>query len=381
MKNRWIKSAFIQGYKIFLVAGLMMVPLPWLLPAFLQHWAEPAFQSLCQQSGVGLKCKVAPSEMKWSGWRHPLTFQLDKLDVTHELGNISFQQVNISIPVWGVLMQEDTAMTFSVKNAEIDIPSYFLEKLHLQDLTSTLYVKGSSYRLKSLSFNVQEAKTFLSADWEGKTQQLILKGHVEGALLEHLAKRWPLPLAPIPRKWVTENLPKGVVEYADVSLKGQKKDGSWVIEDIHGTIRAQGVEVHYLGDLPPVMNTYGEIHYNKKDFNILAHGEAAGVSLEAADIKITDLDQKDQYINLDLKLSGPLPAALDLMTHRPLEFSQKLKLNPRKIKGTAETHLKLPPERVILSRTPCLFPEDSNHIFHLSRSALPATIGLHFLVL
>ncbi|MEQ8195120.1 MAG: AsmA-like C-terminal region-containing protein, partial [Rhodospirillales bacterium] len=57
-------------------------------------------------------------------------------------------------------------------------------------------------------------------------------------------------------------------------------------------------------------------------------------------VRLTSLDQKDQYADIDLTVDGPVDSALKLVEGKPIEFSSRLGFTSSKARGNSSTRLR-----------------------------------------
>lgn len=297
------------------------------------HLAQPTLESFCDQPRWGLKCRVEAREIAWAGWKHPLSLQIDQIDLNHEKGDVSLKDVSLRLSLMNLINKAGSVIRLSADQALISSPEFFPDSVNLSQLSGR-YDQNEFH----LAFSLDETEAKIAINFDGT--RLTFDGELYHSDLSKLNARWPLPLAPKPRQWVTKNLPQGVVDKADVHLEALWGD-SFKVLNVTGEIIAKGVDVYYLGKLPPITNVKGRATYTLEDFYIDAHGHADDIQVQNAKIHISKLDEKDQYIDLNLDLSSPLSSAIHFMSLKPLEFSQKLNLNAQKITGDVRTNLKL----------------------------------------
>ncbi|MCK4940212.1 MAG: hypothetical protein KAR80_07910, partial [Rhodospirillaceae bacterium] len=170
-----------------------------------------------------------------------------------------------------------------------------------------------------------------------------LSGVLHGMRLEGLERYWPKIVAPDARKWVLENMPKGVSPKAEmvVSLVSDK-DGVH-IDTLEGSIEGRDVTINYLSPMPAVTGANGVAAFDKDSFDIQVTSADSynGVVPNNAVINFTKLNTDDPVADFDLNLSGSISGALDLINYDPLNFAEVIGLDPQKTSGTVETNLKI----------------------------------------
>ncbi|WP_421876897.1 AsmA-like C-terminal domain-containing protein [Pacificispira sp.] len=159
-----------------------------------------------------------------------------------------------------------------------------------------------------------------------------------------LPEFWPAELAPNPREWVLENIPKGDVPQAGIaltaSLPGYDPD-QLVLEDLSGSIRLNNADVHYLRPLEPVVGVDGFATFGPSRFDIdVERGTVNDARLTGGRIEITDLDIGKEKIDIALNIDTPLQTALTLLDTDPFNYISKIGLETGGITGQARTQVR-----------------------------------------
>ena len=237
---------------------------------------------------------------------------------------------------------------------DIIFPPYYPKKTPLEEVKFEITLTPSKIKLVHLTLQTQDAlaqlsgtirsKSILTDFREGRDLKLSMKGNLDRLPVDLIDVYWPQGLASNARRWVTTNLSKGQAQSAIIRMKANLRGGAspdLTISELSGNIDAKGVDVAYLGDLPKVVNTSGHCRYTKANFIIDAQGTCDGMTVKDAHLDISRLDQTHGHMDIDLKVAGGLKPALNLISQKPLELTQKLGLDPKLFDGQAETHLKL----------------------------------------
>ena len=242
----------------------------------------------------------------------------------------------------------------TVGSGEIILPPYYPNKIPIQHAKFEVNLTPSKIKLTQLTVRAADAfaqlsgavrgRSILSNLQAGQDVSLSLQGNLDRLPVDLIKVYWPHGLAKDAREWVTTNLSKGEAENATIQMKAILRvgdDPDLTIKELSGDIDAKGVDVAYLGDLPKVIDTSGHCRYTKSNFIIDAHGTCDGMEVRDAHLDISQLDQEHGHMDIDLKVDGELKPALNLISQKPLELTQKLGLDPKLFDGQAETHLKL----------------------------------------
>jgi Protein of unknown function/AsmA-like C-terminal region len=205
----------------------------------------------------------------------------------------------------------------------------------------SLELKPDKISLTEGKFSLEDKTFDLTGDLllpAGKSACLNL--HLLGeAPLPFLQKIWPHKLAIKARTWIFERLSKG--EAHNVTLRYQPGNDS---EQAHfsGTMGLRGLTVDYLPGMPKASDVSGQAIFDTKTFSIVfAQGRLQNQHLDKGKLVIDGLDQKDQTLATELTFSGPIPDLLEIISNKPLEYTQKFNLVPAAFKGTSQTVLKL----------------------------------------
>lgn len=242
----------------------------------------------------------------------------------------------------------------TVGSGEIIFPPYYPNKTPIQHAKFEVNLTPSKIKLTQLTVRTADAfaqlsgalrgHSILTALQAGQDVSLSLQGNLDRLPVDLIKVYWPHGLAKDAREWVTTNLSKGEAENATIQMKATLHVGdvpALTIKELSGDIDAKGVDVAYLGNLPKVVDTSGHCRYTKSNFIIDAHGTCDGMAVKDAHLDISQLDQEHGHMDIDLKVNGELKPALNLISQKPLELTQKLGVDPKLFEGQAETHLKL----------------------------------------
>ncbi len=160
---------------------------------------------------------------------------------------------------------------------------------------------------------------------------------VEKLPMNKFAEVWPKPVMPNPRDWLSANLHNGTYDRAEVSIRGSllfDKIGDMTISEGTGKVLATKGQVTYIEGLPPVegVDAVATFDLNKMDVQITGGG-IGNLRLAPFTLQITGLSEIDQYIDIPMQVSGPIPEVLRLLDHQPLGYAKKLGLAPQDLTG------------------------------------------------
>ena len=82
--------------------------------------------------------------------------------------------------------------------------------------------------------------------------------------------------------------------------------------------------------------------FNEEVFEaFVTSGKSGDLAIKRGRIRITGLDEFDQYANIDLSIAGSVGSKLTYIDHPPLGFAAAIGIDPKNVAGSATTKLKL----------------------------------------
>jgi len=192
----------------------------------------------------------------------------------------------------------------------------------------------------SLDRPTVEGSLTVREDGIGYNLDATVKG--TGFAFDDIARYWPAGIGANPRNWILKHMPGGRIDdaHAQVSLH-VTREGEVEIGSVGGEIRAKDLVVDYLPPMPKITKGVAHAKFNEKKFDIeVLGGEASGLTAQGR-VVIDDLDKKDQWTDLDLKIVGPLSAVLRTLDSEPFRFARAVGLSPNEAAGDTMTRLKL----------------------------------------
>lgn len=136
---------------------------------------------------------------------------------------------------------------------------------------------------------------------------------------------WPLPVSKVTRAWIGENVLEGRLHRPAMALRhksGQKEP------DIALSFDFTEGDVRLLSQLPPLDQASGRVGLYDNRFTLLlqeggAQNELGRINAAGSVFTVTDVKVKPAPAEVDLNVSGPLPAALHLMDNPPLRVMER----------------------------------------------------------
>lgn len=206
------------------------------------------------------------------------------------------------------------------------------------------------------SLRLEEARLLLTDGIEAqvtgqasvsKPQKGTLTARLVNVPVDSLPSYWPASVGVNARKWVLTNLTKGKVPMAEAKLGfSHSGDGALLLENLTAALSVEGLQVNYLGKLPPVQGVSGTVTFDQASGKMqiaTTGGQVAGtkVMAGAGQIELDGLNAPDQNIKIDLPLKGPVTDILSVIDQPPLGFAKRLGVLPSSAAGEAEGRLKI----------------------------------------
>ena len=172
-----------------------------------------------------------------------------------------------------------------------------------------------------------------------------VKANVRNVAFARLKNYWPPDVAYGGRRWMLANMTEGMGHEVQMSVSGQLNpaDGKGAtVGAANGTIRADGLSVRYMPEMPIVRGIAANATFNLGGMDITTSGGAVdGLALTVPEgvIKLSGFDKKVQYADIDIKVVGPVSDALKLIDNPPLRYASKMKIDPALVKGESSTKL------------------------------------------
>lgn len=158
--------------------------------------------------------------------------------------------------------------------------------------------------------------------------------------VDRLGDFWPHGVAKGARKWILGNLSSGTVERATASLAAVvpvDAPDTAEMAALAGEIHARDVDVRYFRDLPPVTGVAGVARFDARRMDLdLDGGSLRDLAVGRSSIAITGLEGRDEHIDIEVPVAGPLTTVLDLLDMPPLGYPSRLGLDRSGAAGRAD---------------------------------------------
>lgn len=157
--------------------------------------------------------------------------------------------------------------------------------------------------------------------------------------LAQLMQRWPAQLALTARTWVKENLSGGRVG-ARLFIKRSLLDKK--APPLTGELDIKDTKVRLFEGVFFVNNVSakGTFDDTSLTFNV-EKGTLQNQQLTKGHIAITGLDNDKEFFELKADFKGDIPDMLNILSKKPLEYTQKIPVPVDSLKGNIATHLHL----------------------------------------
>lgn len=379
---RFMFLTFAASSGTILIAGTILIGKLAIAPIDLEYIKTQIEDSLSGFS-PGSMVKIQQTRMIWDQEDHHIVIQASGVTFTNGSDNFNIPEINIGFKLTPLLHGNFIPKVIDLHRPHLRFKSNndsqiqdFLDSLVNKNLMTLSQIKISNGSVTIEKFNLNHDLHFTDVNIEVSLRDkiLVLDGSMKnkyagfvvkaqgqfnkngdlrvissadlhGLSWENLPILWPTTLAPVPRSWVLENLSKGAVSKAGINIGVtilNNKFQNIKLERLDGEINFSGMTVHYLEGLPDVANVNGKAIYDTQSFRIKAdQGKVNDLRNIKGDLLITDMDKENQFMKIDLDISGSLKSALHIIDTPGLKFASKYNISPNKISGDMDTKLKL----------------------------------------
>lgn len=158
--------------------------------------------------------------------------------------------------------------------------------------------------------------------------------------VDDFRRYWPPSIGPDAWEWCTQHLHDGIVPHVEAKLAFASRDGAVDVTALDARLDVQRLTVDYLSPMPPVHNAAGTVTADLTSLRIdIDAGDAAGLRVGDGFVLISDLDRKDQWIDIDLLIAGPVRSAMTVISAQPLDYDAKIGIDPQQTSGEVTTRL------------------------------------------
>lgn len=237
---------------------------------------------------------------------------------------------------------------------EIALPDLGLDTVQVRRLVAqgTVAQTLDHVRLEAAAVDLDGLSARMNGDVnlrDGEIADLDLVLNADPFTVETLKRLWPTAVGPDARAWISENILAGNIldTRARVQLTGAQLAGTEPIpaEAVNLEWRVEGAEVRYFKPLPTVTAVVGTARMSAQRLDIaISQGRVGELVASQGTVVITGLDEKDQFADISIVVSGPTARALELLDREPLRFVRRFGFEAAAAGGTARTqaHFKFP---------------------------------------
>ncbi len=171
--------------------------------------------------------------------------------------------------------------------------------------------------------------------------------NIDELTLNELTQYWPQDIKPNTRAWISRNLHNGTVSDVrfDIELAGTSLD-TLDVSSFEGSALLAGIDVTYINQMPPVMNTSGTMRLGLSEVVIDIDGGNVNLpvfeeqlDIESGRVRLHGLDTTSHLADIDLRIDGQLHDAVALIDEEPLRYSSALGIQPASVSGEAQVLL------------------------------------------
>jgi uncharacterized protein YhdP len=165
---------------------------------------------------------------------------------------------------------------------------------------------------------------------------------VENMEVDRLSHFWPVSLARNARRWVTENISRGVAREARLKLTGEVRDlKDLSVRSIAGGIVYENLTVRYLAPMPPVRQVRGTATFTDARFDLaIAGGVLDGLRVTQSTVALSGLDNERERADIEVVIGGPVEDALRLIDSKPLGYPSRIGIGLDGVAGDAAIRLR-----------------------------------------
>ncbi|MCW0235726.1 MAG: AsmA-like C-terminal domain-containing protein [Ferrovibrio sp.] len=280
----------------------------------------------------------------------------DFADVVPELAPLDY----IAAPLAGslTLTVSDTGtqlgLNFDLRAGEgqINAPDLLPQPLALQEARFRGYADGSKGILfldeASLSFADRFRASFggTLTRQEGERYGLDINGQFFDMATNALGQYWPPGMAKNARDWVTGHLSQGKVGAGRFAAKltPEMVDGSKRLpsDAIKLDFAFEGLTLDYLAPMSRMTDGKGIASLDADVFTLnLESGRVGNIASGPGNVKITGLQDRDQFAEISNVARGSSADILGLIDQKPLGFPSKLGIKPASVGGQGEVKFRL----------------------------------------
>lgn len=172
---------------------------------------------------------------------------------------------------------------------------------------------------------------------------LTLSGELKALPLTGLDRYWPQGVLANARAWMVQNLADGHFDSTTFQVAGTVPAdfSDMAVKRTQADFAFSGITVTYMDGLPPVRGVGGHAVYSGGRITMaLDRGQVFDLKLGASKLVFSGLEADQQYLDIDVPLSGPVASALAVIDRPPLGYASKVGIKPEAVGGKGDITLR-----------------------------------------
>ena len=214
------------------------------------------------------------------------------------------------------------------------------------ELSGTFDSAPKSLEIEKLNVNLFDTKVRLSGTVIELGQGISAAGRarINSIGFAQLRNSWPPRLATAARKWVISNIQDGKIKDIETlfSIRIPDLDNIKIVFDsLSGKLLMENATIRFHKYYPSLKKVNATAVFSKDQFIAkISSGFLRNLRVMSGKVNLVNLGSKNDNINIETTLSGPLKTALFLLDNKPFRFLSKFGLSSDSVKGWTKTNLK-----------------------------------------
>jgi len=214
------------------------------------------------------------------------------------------------------------------------------------ELSGTFDSTPKSLEIKKLNVNLFDTKVRLSGTVIELDQGISSAGRVRinSIGLAKLRHYWPPRLATAARNWVTSNIYNGKIKGIEslFSIRIPDLDDLKIVFDsLSGKFLIENATIRFHKSYPSLKKVNATAVFSKDQFIAkISSGFFTNIRVMSGKVNLKNLGSKNDNINIDTTLSGPLKSAFFILDNKHFKFLSRFGLKSESVKGWTRTNLK-----------------------------------------
>ena len=214
------------------------------------------------------------------------------------------------------------------------------------ELSGTFDSAPKSLEIEKLNVNLFDTRVKLSGTVIELGEGISAAGRarINSIGLAQLRNYWPPRLATAARNWVTSNIQDGKIKGIEslFSIRIPDLDNLKIVFDsLSGKLLMENATIRFHKHYPSLKKVNATAVFSKDQFIAkLSSGFLRDIRVMSGKVKLINLGSKNDNINIEATLSGPLKTAFVILDNKPFNFLSKFGLISESVKGWTKTNLK-----------------------------------------